>query len=69
MVSAPRTLYKSTSGVAPRSQPVTLVDLIDRLLAGGVVVHGHVTLAVADIDLIDLDVALLVAATATVASR
>ena len=69
MVSPPRTLYNSTSGLAPRSQPVTLVDLIDRVLAGGVVVHGHVTLAVADIDLIDLDVALLVAATATVAAR
>ena len=65
-MSAPRTLYASPSA---RSQPVSLVDLIDRLLAGGVVVHGHVTLAVADIDLIDVDVALLVAATATVAAR
>jgi hypothetical protein len=48
---------------------VTLVDLIDRLLANGVVVHGHVSLAVADIDLIDVDIALLIAATAKVASR
>ena len=69
MVSPARTLYASTSGRSARSQPVTLVDLIDRVLAGGVVVHGHVTLAVADIDLIDVDIALLVAATATVASR
>jgi gas vesicle protein GvpA/GvpJ/GvpM family len=69
MVSPPRTLYNSTSGGVPRSQPVSLVDLIDRVLAGGVVVHGHVTLAVADIDLIDVDVALLVAATATVAAQ
>jgi hypothetical protein len=45
-----------------------LVDLIDRLLAGGVVVHGHVTLAAADIDLVEVDVALLVAATAKVAA-
>jgi hypothetical protein len=66
-VSAPRTLYASTGGRVARSQPVTLVDLLDRLLAGGVVVHGHVTLAVADIDLIDVDVALLVAATAKLA--
>ncbi|MGH2859336.1 MAG: gas vesicle protein GvpJ [Solirubrobacteraceae bacterium] len=66
MVSAPRTLYGSA---ASRSRPVTLVDLIDRVLAGGVVVQGHVTLAVADVDLIDLDIALLVAATATVAAR
>lgn len=67
MVSGPRTLYTSTSGRAGRSEPVTLVDLIDRVLSGGVVVHGHVTLAVADIDLIDLDIALLVAATVKVA--
>jgi len=67
MVSGPRTLYTSTSGRAGHSEPVTLVDLIDRVLSGGVVVHGHVTLAVADIDLIDLDIALLVAATVKVA--
>ena len=66
-MSAPRTLYASSPHA--RSEPVTLVDLLDRLLAGGVVVHGHVTLAVANIDLVDLDVALMVAATATVAAR
>jgi Gas vesicle protein len=69
MVSPPRTLYASDHARAASAQPVTLVDLIDRLLAGGVVVHGHVTLAAADIDLVDVDVALLVAATATVAAR
>lgn len=69
MVSPPRTLYSSGRGTASRSRPVSLVDVIDRVLAGGVVVHGHVTLAVAEVDLIDLDVALLVAATATVAAR
>jgi Gas vesicle protein len=68
-VSEARTLYASTSGRASTSQPVTLVDLIDRVLSGGVVVHGHVTLAVADIDLIDVDVALLVAATAKLGER
>lgn len=68
-MSGARTLYASTSGRAGSSQPVALVDLIDRVLAGGVVVHGHVTLAVADINLIDVDVALLVAATAKLADR
>jgi len=29
-----------------------LVDLLDRLLGGGVVVHGDLTLAVADVDLL-----------------
>jgi Gas vesicle protein len=68
-VSPPRTLYASPGLRASRSRPVSLVDLLDRLLAGGVVVHGHVTLAVADIDLVDVDIALLVAATAKVAER
>jgi Gas vesicle protein len=68
-VSAPRTLYASTAGHPARSRPVTLVDLLDRLLAGGVVVHGQVTLAVADIDLVDVDIALLVAATAKATAR
>ena len=68
MVSRPRTLY-SSGRAAARSRPVTLVDLIDRVLAGGVVVHGHVTLSVAEIDLIDLDIALLVAATVTAGAR
>lgn len=68
-MSSARTLYASTGARAGASQPVSLVDLIDRVLAGGVVVHGHVTLAVADIDLIDVDVALLVAATAKLAAQ
>lgn len=38
---------------------VALVDLLDRLLAGGVVVFGQIRLAVADIDLVDLDLALV----------
>ncbi|MGH2930138.1 MAG: gas vesicle protein GvpJ [Solirubrobacteraceae bacterium] len=67
-MSGPRTLYSSDRLPGARSRPVSLVDLIDRLLAGGVVVHGHVTLAVANVDLIDVDVALLVAATATLAA-
>lgn len=68
-MSEPRTLYASSGASVTRSQPVALVDLLDRLLSGGVVVHGHVTLAVADIDLINVDVALLVAATTKLAER
>lgn len=67
MVSPPGMLYSSRSTASSRARPVTLVELIDRVLAGGVVVAGHVTLAVADVDLIDVDIALLVAATATLA--
>ncbi len=40
---------------------VTLIDLLDRLLGGGVVIRGQIMLAAADIDLVELDLALLVA--------
>lgn len=69
MVNEPGTLYASRGTAASRSRPVTLVDLIDRVLSGGVVVQAHITLALADVDLIDLDLALLVAGTAKVLER
>ena len=60
-MSGDRTLYASSGARPQASGNVTLIDLLDRLLAGGVVVHGHITLAVADIDLIDLDLGILLA--------
>jgi hypothetical protein len=42
-----------------------LVDLLDRLLAGGVVLHGDITLAVADIDLVEVDLRALIASVET----
>jgi hypothetical protein len=42
-------------GLGPSSMAtseVTLVELVDRLVDKGVVLHGDITLAVADIDLI-----------------
>jgi hypothetical protein len=68
-VTAAKTLYSSAAVRTPRARQVTLLDLLDRLLAGGVVVHGHITLAAADIDLVDLDVAILVATTDKARSR
>jgi hypothetical protein len=62
-------LYSSAGVRVPAARQVTLLDLLDRLLAGGVVVHGHITLAAADIDLVDLDLAILVAATDKVARQ
>lgn len=67
-MTADRTLYASSGERAAHSAPPSLVDLIDRVLGRGVVVQGHLTLSVANIDLVDLDIALLVAATATAAS-
>jgi len=63
LVSGARTLYSSPTMRAPRTRHVGLIDLLDRLLAGGVVVRGQITLAAADIDLVDLNLAILVAAT------
>ena len=37
---------------ARMARQVSLVDLVDRLLDGGVVIHGDITLAVADVDLL-----------------
>ncbi|WP_406313197.1 gas vesicle protein [Streptosporangium sp. NBC_01639] len=42
------------------SQRVALVDLLDRLLAGGVVVSGDIVLSIADIDLVRISLRLLI---------
>ena len=48
--------------VEPRARNVALIDLLDRLLQGGIVIQGDLTLAAADIDLVKLDLRILVAA-------
>jgi Gas vesicle protein len=44
---------------------VALVDLIDRLLGGGVVIAGDLTLAVADVDLLYVGLRAIVTSVAT----
>jgi hypothetical protein len=44
----------STHDQLVRQREVALVDLIDRLLAGGVVLGGDITLSIADVDLVYL---------------
>lgn len=39
---------------------VTLLDLLDRLLAGGVVVAGELTLCIDDVDLVRIDLRALI---------
>ncbi|MFJ7167233.1 gas vesicle protein [Streptomyces globosus] len=39
---------------------IALVDLLDRLLAGGVVLAGDLTLRIADVDLVRIDLKALV---------
>lgn len=48
------------SGSAPVAREVALVDLLDRLLANGVVVAAEVILSVADVDLVRVSLRALV---------
>jgi gas vesicle structural protein len=50
---------------ALRDREVSLLDLIDRLLDGGVVIHGDITLAVADVDLLYVGLRAMVASVET----
>lgn len=54
---------ESSQGLA--GENVALIDLLDRLLAGGVVLHGDITLAVADIDLVYVGLRALVSSVAS----
>jgi hypothetical protein len=46
-------------------QDVALIDLVDRLLAGGVVIAGDITLAVADVDLVRVSLRALISSIAS----
>lgn len=47
------------------AQRLALVDLLDRVLAGGVVITGEITLSVADVDLVTISLRALLASVAT----
>ncbi|ROO85583.1 gas vesicle protein GvpA/GvpJ/GvpM family [Actinocorallia herbida] len=44
-----------------RGEPVALVDLLDRLLAGGVVIAGDVVISIADVDLVHISLRAVIA--------
>ncbi|HJQ20692.1 MAG TPA: gas vesicle protein GvpJ [Gemmatimonadaceae bacterium] len=48
---------------------IILSDLINRVLDKGVVISSHITISIADVDLIDLDLRLLISAVATLHQR
>lgn len=50
---------------ADLQRQVTLLDLVDRIVHKGAVVRGQVVLSVADVDLVELDLNLLLAAVET----
>ena len=62
------TAYSSTD-VEPSEPRLALVDLLDRVLAGGVVVAGEVTLSIADVDLVRVSLRLLLSSVSTLAEN
>jgi hypothetical protein len=59
----PGTLERPTTdehGRARTMERIALVDLLDRVLAGGVVVAGEITLSVADVDMVTISLRALV---------
>lgn len=48
-------------GGHPDQRRIALVDLLDRLLAGGVVVTGDVTISIADVDLVRISLRAIIA--------
>jgi hypothetical protein len=55
----------STRDELDRQREVVLVDLLDRLMAGGVVLGGDLTLAIADVDLVYVGLRAIIISTAT----
>lgn len=50
------------SALAPAPQrEMALIDLLDRLLQGGIVIQGAIVLAAAEIELVRLDLRVLIA--------
>lgn len=62
---AAATLARSRQPIPPAipHERVSLVDLLDRVLAGGVVVSGEITLSIADVDLVTISLRALLAST------
>ena len=60
-------VFRTLSEVKHKRQErdVALVDLVDRLLGGGVVIAGDITLAVADVDLVYVQLRALISSVAT----
>ncbi|MGI8335891.1 gas vesicle protein [Actinomadura scrupuli] len=54
-------LPEPRGGLPVRGQRVALVDLLDRLLAGGVVITGDITISIADVDLVRISLRALIA--------
>jgi hypothetical protein len=50
------------------AERIALVDLLDRVLAGGVVISGDITLTIADVDLVTVSLRALVSSVSALAA-
>ncbi|MCW3065733.1 MAG: gas vesicle protein [Solirubrobacterales bacterium] len=55
----------STHDQVAQQREVALVDLVDRLLTGGVVLGGDITVSIADVDLVYLRLRVLLGSAST----
>jgi hypothetical protein len=51
---------------AARPERIALVDLLDRVLAGGVVIVGDVRLSIADVDLVTISLQALISSVSAI---
>lgn len=57
------------TAVAVQTRQVAVIDLLDRLLQGGVVIRGQIVLCAADIELVELDLSVILSAIDKLAGR
>jgi gas vesicle structural protein len=58
-----------TEELAPLDERIRLVELVDRVLDKGVVLHGDIVISVAGVDLVYLELQLLLASVESLARR
>jgi hypothetical protein len=75
-VAPPRPVEADRAALADRAERpdrafpterIALVDLLDRVLAGGVVVAGEVTLSIADVDMVTVSLRALITSVSALA--
>jgi hypothetical protein len=59
------TVAVDTGPSGPPLERVALVDLLDRLLAGGVMLTGDITISLADVDLVHVSLRALISSVST----
>ncbi|WP_395107160.1 gas vesicle protein [Actinomadura sp. SCN-SB] len=53
-------VYADHAGTGPPMERIALVDLLDRLLAGGVVISGDLVISIAEVDLVRVSLRALI---------